>query len=132
MALFNFGKKKEEEKKVPTCACSCGCSESESEEITSNCCSDLKEDEICCIKVLGAGCKSCHEQYENAKQAVKNMGLSVKVEYITDMQKVMEYGVMSMPALVVNEKVVAMGKVLKATGVVDLLCKLGFNNSITD
>ena len=126
MALFNFGKKKEEEKKVPTCACSCGCSESESEEITSNCCSDLKEDEICCIKVLGAGCKSCHEQYENAKQAVKNMGLSVKVEYITDMQKVMEYGVMSMPALVVNEKVVAMGKVLKAADVVALLHKLGF------
>ena len=126
MALFNFGKKKEEEKKVPTCACSCGCSESESEEITSNCCSDLKEDEICCIKVLGAGCKSCHEQYENAKQAVKNMGLSVKVEYITDMQKVMEYGVMSMPALVVNEKVVAMGKVLKAVDVVALLHKLGF------
>ena len=124
MALFNFGKKKEEEKKVPTCACSCGCSESESKEIINNCCPDLKEGEICCIKVLGSGCKSCHEQYENAKQAVKNMGLSVKVEYITDMQKVMEYGVMSMPALVVNEKVVAMGKVLKATGVVDLLCKL--------
>ena len=110
MALFNFGKKKEEEKKVPTCACSCGCSESESKEIINNCCPDLKEGEICCIKVLGSGCKSCHEQYENAKQAVKNMGLSVKVEYITDMQKVMEYGVMSMPALVVNEKVVAMGK----------------------
>ena len=36
------------------------------------------------------------------------MGLSVEVEYITDMQKVMEYGVMSMPALVVNEKVVSM------------------------
>lgn len=125
MALFNFGKKKDEEKKAPACACSCGCSATE-------CCPDLKEGEICCIKVLGAGCKSCHEQYENAKQAVKDMGLSVEVEYITDMQKVMEYGVMSMPALVVNEKVVAMGKVLKATGVVDLLCKLGFNNSITD
>lgn len=54
------------------------------------------------------------------------MGLSVEVEYITDMQKVMEYGVMSMPALVVNEKVVAMGKVLKANEVVALLRKLGF------
>ena len=45
------------------------------------------------------------------------MGLSIEVEYITDMQKVMEYGVMSMPALVVNEKVVSMGKVLKANEV---------------
>ena len=54
------------------------------------------------------------------------MGLSVEVEYITDMQKVMEYGVMSMPAIVVNEKVVSMGKVLKSTDVEKLLHKLGF------
>ena len=123
MALFNFGKKKEE-KKVPACACSCGCPTSEADEITNDCCPDLEEGEICCVKVLGAGCKSCHELYENAKQAVSDMGLSVEVEYITDMQKVMEYGVMSMPALVVNEKVVAMGKVLKANEVVTLLQKL--------
>ena len=56
MALFNFGKKKDEEKKAPACACSCGCS-------ATKCCPDLKEGELCCIKVLGAGCKSCHEQY---------------------------------------------------------------------
>lgn len=78
------------------------------------------------IKVLGAGCKSCHEQYENTKRAVEEMGLSIEVEYITDMQKVMEYGVMSMPALVVNEKVAAMGKVLKTRDVVVLLQKSGF------
>ena len=114
-----------EEKKAPACACGCGCPTSEAEEITKDCCSEAK-DGICCIKVLGAGCKSCHEQYENAKQAIKDMGLSVEVEYITDMQKVMEYGVMSMPAIVVNEKVVAMGKVLKANEVVALLRKLGF------
>ena len=72
------------------------------------------------------GCKSCHEQYENAKKAVKNMGLDIEVEYITDMQKVMGYGVMSMPAIVVNEKVVSMGKVLKASEVEKLFHKLGF------
>ncbi len=121
MALFNFGKKKEE-KKTPASACNCGCPVGETEEITNDCCTETK-DGICCIKVLGAGCKSCHEQYENAKQAAKEMGLSVEVEYITDMQKVMEYGVMSMPALVVNEKVVSMGKVLKSADVVALLHK---------
>ena len=126
MALFNFGKKKEEEKKTQASACSCGCSDGEADSITSDCCPEIKEGEICCIKVLGAGCKSCREQYENAKQAVKDMGLSVEVEYITDMQKVMEYGVMSMPALVVNEKVVAMGKVLKAADVVVLLRKVWY------
>ena len=125
MALFNFGKKKEEEKEAPACACNCGCPTSEVEEITNDCCPEAK-DGICCNKVLGAGCKSCHEQYENAKEAVKSMGLSVEVEYITDMQKVMAYGVMSMPALVVNEKVVSMGKVLKSADVEKLLHKLGF------
>lgn len=125
MALFNFGKKKEEEKKVPACACNCGCPTSEAEEITNDCCS-AAQDGICSIKVLGAGCKSCHEQYENAKEAVKAMGLSGEVEYITDMQKVMEYGVMSVPAIVVNEKVVSMGKVLRSADVEKLLHKLGF------
>ena len=126
MSLFSFGKKKDEAKKAPAPACNCGCSANEEKNPATECCPDLKEGEICCIKVLGAGCKSCHEQYENAKQAVRDMGLAVEVEYITDMQKVMEYGVMSMPALVVNEKVVAMGKVLKSADVINLLHKLGF------
>lgn len=120
MALFHFGKKKEEDKRTPACVCSCGCSASEAEESTTYCCPEAKEG-ICCVKVLGAGCKSCHEQYENTKEAVKTMGLSVDVEYITDMQKIMEYGVMRMPALVVNDKVVSQGKVLKPADVEKLL-----------
>ncbi|MDD6072729.1 MAG: thioredoxin family protein [Clostridium sp.] len=105
MALFGLGKKKEE-KAAPAC---CG----------------APGNGICCIRVLGAGCKSCHEQYENVKTAVKAMGLNLEAEYITDMEKIMEYGVMSMPAIVVNEKVVSMGKVLKAGDVEKLLRKLG-------
>ena len=77
--------------------------------------------EICSVKVLGSGCASCHALYEHAKDAVQAMGLSVEVEYITDMEKIMSYGVMSMPALVVNEKVISMGKVLKAADVEKLL-----------
>ena len=138
MALFGFGKKKEEEKKAPSCCC--GSSESKVEESAGCCCGaadSVTESSPCCcgeagngiasIKVLGAGCKSCHdEQYENAMTAVKALGLPVEVEYITDMEKVMGYGVMSMPAIVVNEKVVSMGKVLKAADVEKLLHKLGF------
>ena len=69
--------------------------------------------EVTSVKVLGAGCKSCHQMYENTKQAVQNAGLGIEVEYITDMEKVMQYGVMTMPVLVINAKVVAAGKVLK-------------------
>ncbi len=119
-----FGKKKEDEKKTPDCTCNFGCPTSEVTEITSDCCSEVQSD-ICCIKVLGSDCVSCHAQYENAKETIKQMGLSVEVEYVTDLQKVMEYGVMSMPALVVNEKVVSMGKVLKSAEIEKLLHKLG-------
>ena len=101
MALF--GKKKEE------ATCCCGAAKT---GVEASCCGE-KVDGICCIKLLGAGCKSCHEQYENAKKAVRALGLDVEVEYITDMEKVMSYGVMSMPALLVNDKIVSVGKVLK-------------------
>ena len=131
MALFNFGKKKEE-KEAPTC-----CTTSQAEEGASccgtvskadesaGCCCGAPVDGICCVKVLGAGCKACHEQYENALAAVKALGLGLEVEYITDMEKVRGYGVMSMPAIVVKEQVVSMGKVLKAADVEQLLRKFG-------
>ncbi len=125
MTLFGFGKKKEENGTAPACACHGGCPTSEATDTAGDCCWSVKAG-VCRMKVLGAGCKSCHEQYENAKAAVKSMGLDLEVEYITDMEKVMAYGVMSMPALVVNEKVVSMGKVLKAADVEKLLRKLGF------
>ena len=116
-----FGKKKEE-KKENGCACSCGCGSDTALTIeeAATCCGE-KVDGICCIKVLGSGCKSCHTLYENAKEAVKAIGHNIEVEYVTDMQKIMEYGVMSMPALVVNERVVSMGKVLKAADIEKLL-----------
>ena len=133
MALFNFGKKKEEKE---THACCCGSTETKAEETTSCCCGSAPKAEetascccgkpvegICCVKVLGSGCKSCHALLEAAKEAVKNMGLNIEVEYVTDMEKIMEYGVMSMPALVVNEQIASVGKMLKAAEVEKLLRK---------
>ena len=127
MALFGFGKKKE--KAAPSCCCGSApeeatapacCCGAEAKAQSPVCCGETV-DGICCVKVLGAGCKSCHEQYENAQKAVQALGLDVEVEYVTDMEKVMAYGVMSMPAIVINEKVVSMGKVLKAADVEKLL-----------
>ena len=130
MGLFGLGKKKETQE--PACACNapvektkeescCCCGSNPADAGTEKCCCSGAGDPLVSIKVLGAGCKSCHEMYENTKEAVKNAGLSVEVEYITDLEKVMGYGVMSMPGLVVNEKVVSMGKVLKAADVEKLL-----------
>lgn len=105
-----FGKKSDTKKEQTVCC-----------EASNDACCGGTTDGVCCVKVLGAGCKSCHELYENTKTAVKNAGLAVEVEYVTDMEKVMAYGAMSMPALVVNEKVVSVGRVLKPTEVEKLL-----------
>lgn len=115
MALFKFGKKKEQDES----ACSCGCSDSKQAIIS--CCDNIGD--ISSIKVLGPGCKSCHELFESTKKAVKKIGLNVEVEYVTDMEKIMEYGVASMPVLVINEKVVSAGKALKVTEIEKLLRK---------
>ena len=80
MALFGFGKKKDEEKNIPACACQSDCATFEATEEDAN---KVKiEDGAMSVKVLGVGCASCHEQYEQAKAAVKSMGLDVEVEYI--------------------------------------------------
>ena len=76
------------------------------------------------IKILGGGCTSCKKLYENTKKAVAETGIKAEVEYITDMKKIMTYSVMSMPALVVNEQVVTMGKVLKPAEIVKILEKV--------
>ena len=77
------------------------------------------------VKILGGGCSKCETLLANAKEAIEKAGVKAEVEYITDMEQVMSYGVMSMPAIVVNEQVVSMGKVLKTAQVEELLKKLG-------
>ena len=113
MALF--GKKKEEAKQEKSCCCG---GEQTASEVTTTCCGE-KVDGICCIKVLGSGCKACHQLYDNTMKAVEGMG--IEVEYVTDLQKIMEYGAMSMPALVVNEQLVSSGKVLKPADITALI-----------
>ncbi len=139
MALFGFGKKKEEVKENTSCCCGstpapevkaepvCACNGNAPEFVASEgCCCGGSECSIKSIKVLGPGCKSCHELNEASIAAVKELSMDLEVEYITDMEKIVSYGVMSMPALVINEKVVSMGKTLKTAEIISLLKKLGY------
>ena len=123
MSFFGlFGKEEKKEEScgtVPTCACgnnSCGCSSNE-EGLSGN------YEGVKNIKILGAGCKNCHQQYEIVKGVVAELDLPVEVEYITDMETVVTYGVMTIPALVFDGKVVASGKVLKADEIKKLMMK---------
>ena len=69
------------------------------------------------IKVLGGGCNKCETLLANAKEAVANTGVEAEVEYITDFAVIAGYGIMSTPALMVDEKIVSMGKVLKSSDI---------------
>lgn len=62
------------------------------------------------IHVLGTGCPKCKQLTENAEEAVRALGADYEVEKVTDITKIVEFGVMSTPALVVDGKVVVVGK----------------------
>ena len=66
------------------------------------------------VKVLGGGCSRCETLLANAREAVAKAGVEAEVEYITDFAVIAGYGIMSTPALMVDEKIVSMGKVLKS------------------
>ena len=63
------------------------------------------------IEVLGMGCAKCAKLEENARAAVAALGLEATVEHVKDMDRILDYGVMITPGLVVDGKVLAAGKV---------------------
>jgi len=65
------------------------------------------------IKILGTGCRKCNKLEENTKKAVEELGIDASIEKVEDFKKIVEYGVMSTPALVVDEEVKVTGKVPK-------------------
>jgi len=62
------------------------------------------------IEILGTGCAKCNKLEDTVRLAVKETGIDVQVDHVTDIKKIMACGVMSTPALVIDGKVVAAGK----------------------
>lgn len=77
------------------------------------------------IKILGSGCKNCVTLTENTKDAIQEMGIEAEITKVTDFKDIMNYGVMSTPALVIDEKVVSSGKVLKPKDIKEIITKQG-------
>lgn len=73
------------------------------------------------VLVLGTGCAKCKQLTANAEQAVAELNLGGTVEKVEDLREIMKFGVMTTPALVVDGKVRAAGKVLSAADVKALL-----------
>jgi small redox-active disulfide protein 2 len=76
------------------------------------------------IKVLGPGCANCVALERVTRQAVEALGVTAEIEKVTDFASIVGYGVMSTPALVINEQVVLAGRVPTAGQLRDLLAPL--------
>ena len=73
------------------------------------------------IEILGTGCKKCKDLEEIAKQAVAKVGGFHSVEKVEDIQKIMDYGVINTPGLVIDGEVKSTGKLLSVDEVVALM-----------
>ena len=113
MGFLNFGKKKEAKNETVTAACCCGsqCGNSDIENAR--------------VIVLGACCAKSSDTFENVKQAAQELGLTGEVVNIGDVVEIAKYGVMSTPALVIDSKVVSMGKLIKVSEAKTLIEKSG-------
>jgi len=63
------------------------------------------------IEILGTGCPKCKQLEANAKKAVEEAGKKAEIIKVADIAKIVEYGVMSTPAIVIDGKVKAYGRV---------------------
>jgi small redox-active disulfide protein 2 len=75
------------------------------------------------IKILGTGCSKCKTLEKLTRDAVTEMGLSADIEKVEDIMKIMNYGVMSTPALVVDEKIILSGRVPSSNELKEILTK---------
>lgn len=73
------------------------------------------------FQILGTGCAKCHQLAENTRKAARGLDIDFELEQITDILRIIEYGVMATPALVVNGKVVLVGKVASPDEIRELL-----------
>ena len=75
------------------------------------------------VEILGTGCPKCKQLTANAEEALKELNLQAEIVKVTQIDKIIEYGVMMTPALVIDGKVVSAGKVLTKDQVKDLIPK---------
>jgi small redox-active disulfide protein 2 len=63
------------------------------------------------IKILGTGCPNCERLEKNARKALAGLAMNATVTKVTDMQDILAYDIISTPGLVIDEQVVASGRV---------------------
>jgi len=76
---------------------------------------------ITSIQVLGSGCSTCKKLFELTKKVIAELDLKIEAEYISDIQKIIELGVMSAPVLIINGKVVLAGQLPTSEKIKELI-----------
>ena len=72
---------------------------------------DVNEVEKMKIEILGTGCPKCKQLEENARKAVEEMKINAEIVKVSDISKIVEYGIMTTPAIVINGEVKSYGKI---------------------
>ena len=75
------------------------------------------------IKVLGTGCVKCKKLEKLTENTVNELGLDATIEKIEDIYKIMQFGVMRTPGLVIDGKVVLTGRLTKTNELIEFLTK---------
>ena len=75
------------------------------------------------IKILGTGCSKCKVLYANTEKAIAELGLDATLVKEEDIVNILKYNTLTLPALVIDEKVVSTGHLLSVAQVKDLLTK---------
>jgi small redox-active disulfide protein 2 len=73
------------------------------------------------IHILGGGCAKCRQLEENTRSALQKMGIEADIEHIRDSDEIMELGVLTTPALMIDKTVKAQGKVLSEEEVIEIV-----------
>lgn len=73
------------------------------------------------IEVLGTGCAKCKRLFDNAQEAVKDLGIAAEVVKVEDLDAIVESGIMMTPALIINGEIVAEGRVPDVNEIKSLL-----------
>lgn len=106
------------------CSCSCGSmiveDDNDSKDVAPECCATAGKETPCCgtsadkvteVKVLGPGCAKCKTTYSVVERVIKESGLDVKLTKVEDIAEMMNYNILSTPAVVVDGEVRIKGHV---------------------